>query len=1388
MEESDDDSESTPSAFRLKWDVFLSFRGEDTRNNFTDLLYNTLFSNDIRVFRDNDGMDRGDEIAPSLLEAIEDSAAAVVVISENYASSRWCLEELARIFELRKLVLPVFFQVDPSDVRRQKGPFEKDVESLEEKCGVEKVKRWRNAMERVGGISGLVYDDNREEMHLIESLVKSIIKEINNSPFVVAPYTVGLDFPIEEVMELLDVTHNVPRVLGFLGTGGIGKTTLAKAVYNKLARHFEHRSFITNVRETFSKLDGLLLLQNQLIKDLSTSSVRPADDNNTFMADIRRIFKEKRVLLVLDDVDNANQLNELAIRKDWFSEGSQIIISTRNRYALPTDLVDEIYEVRQLGSSDSLKLFSYYAFRREKPNETFLKLSKKIVYITGGLPLALQVFGSFLLDKRRVEEWRDALEKLKKIRPNHLQDILRISYDALDDEEKCIFLDIACLLLNLEMKREDIIDAMKGCGFRAEIAFTTLSKRSLIKVIEEDKLWMHNQIRDMGRQIVVQEGYSDIGKRSRIWDRADVLEVLHGQKGTRCIEGIIVDLEVMKRTRILSSRTIALDNLQRAPNFTAVLTYMKEKYKEYFHHGAEEGEGIVDAKWFKSMDNLRNASIQEMAVLDLSQSKIESISGWKWFWDRRKVKNKLVVLNLYNCYNLTAIPDLSGHKSLEKVILELCTSLKTVHKSIGSLDTLRHLNLRECSSLVEFPSDVSGLKRLEVLILSGCSQLKNLPRNIGSMNSLRELLADRTAIDELPETIFRLTCLEMLSLNHCKSLKGLPKSIGKLSSLREFSLLGSALEELPDSIGFLGNLETLNLMWCESLIVIPDSIGNLKSLSKLLLNGSSIEVLPASVGSLYYLKDLSVGDCKHLHRLPVTIEGLSSMIEFQLDRILITGIPHQIGSLKSLKKLAISDCRNLSALPDSIGNLSALHTLILNKAFIIELPESIGMLENLSMLRLNLCKKLSKLPASFGKLKNLYHLFMEDTAITELPQTFGMLSNLRTLKMAKKPNGQVPQISLTSEPATSAERKVLPPSFSNLSLLVVFDARAWKISGKIPDDFEKLLSLEILNLSHNDFHSLPSDMRGLCVLKKLLLSHCKLLKVLPPLPGSLQELNAANCTSLEIISDLSDLQYIMEMEFTNCEKLVDIPGVEKLKSLRRLYMGGCSSRASAVIRKFDKVALRNLQNFSIPGSDIPDWFTRDELRFSKKKNDAINSVIIAVVVSKNSQVHHNSTFDELPVIAEVEAKILRITKAVYSHALNLRGIPKTEDDQLYLCRYPDDHPLVSILEDEDKIQVVRRNPPFDPRIMLKKCGIHLVYENDDNYDGNEESLNGNLHTVSHRLTRFVDSPEEHNSISNSTNDDGGQGGNGVHFLEFVFGILRRLIAKYFSLPEQNAVN
>ncbi|CAL5321212.1 unnamed protein product [Camellia sinensis] len=1357
---------STP-AFRLRWDVFLSFRGEDTRDGFTDRLYNALERQGVRVFRDNDGLTQGDEIAQSLLDAIEDSAAAIAIISPRYANSRWCLEELAKICECERLILPVFYLVDPSNVRRQKGPFEEDFRSLEIRFGEHKVGRWRSAMEKAGGISGWVFQ-NREEPQLIQLLVRRILDELSNTPIGVASYTVGLNSRVEELMKLLDVKSSRVQVLGFHGMGGVGKTTLAKALYNKLVSHFEHRSFISNVREASMQQNGLVSLQRKLLGDL-LGNASLVNDVNAGEKAIRGILHEKRVLVVLDDVDNVSQLGVLAAGSEWFYEGSRIIITTRDRDVLLAYHVNDIYEVKELGSSDSLKLFHYHALRSKRATETFLNLSQQIVSITGGLPLALEVFGSFLFDKRRVEEWEDALQKLKQIRPHDLQDVLKISFDGLDDEEKCIFLDIACLFVNLEMKRDDVIDIVKGCGFRAEISINVLIARSLIKITEDKSLWMHDQIRDMGRQIVQHDHLVDPGMRSRLWESGEILTVLKDRMGTRNIQGIILDFEKKNFPKEKSAKSISRDKLRQAPSITSVVTYLMETYKEYFNHVAnKEGEMMLQTKPFESMICLRllqlsnvrlegnfkcippdlkwlqwrtcplknlpsNFCPRQLAVLDLSESKIENVWGWRWwFWYNNKVAENLMVMNLHGCYNLTAIPDLSKHHALEKLILERCISLTTIHKSLGDMTTLRHLNMRGCYNIVDFPNDVSGLKHLEILILSGCSKLKELPQDMRGMNSLKELLIDGTAIEKLPDTIFLLTKLEKLSLDRCQSLKRLPQCIGKLGSLRDFSLNGSALEDMPDSIGSLGNLEQLSLMWCKSLTVLPDSVGNIKSLTKFWLNSSSVKELPTSIGSLAYLKDLSLGNCCDISRLPVSIGGLASIVDLQLDGTSIIDLPDQVDGLKSLEKLEMRNCRSLRSLPESIGCVLTLSALIIVNAAITELPESIGMLENLIMLRLNKCTKLCRLPASIGNLKSLHHLLMEETAVTELPENFGMLSRLMILKMAKKPDHEVSQ---------NAENTELPSSFSNLSLLEEFDARAWKIAGKIPDDFEKLSSLVLLNLSHNDFSSLPCSLRGLSILEKLVLSHCKYLKVLPPLPSSLVELNAANCTALESISDISNLENLQNLNLANCEKLTGIPGLECLKSLRWLYMSGCSSCSSVVKSKLDKLALRNLNSLCVPGSEIPDWFTRDAVSYSKPKNRVIKAVIVGIVVSIDHSIRDDLR-DQSPVVAGILITILRLNKPIFNTAPLLEGVPKTDEDHFYLCRYENYNPLVLFLKDGDKIRVATQNPSPVKGVHLKKCGIHLVFENDDDYVGDENFLREDQQSVSQKLTTFMGFSEE----------------------------------------------
>lgn len=147
---------------RLKFDVFLSFRGDDTRLNITERLYDALNRKEkVRVFRDNEGMERGDEIAPSLVAAMEDSAASVVVLSPKYADSHWCLEELATLGDLRaslkRPMIPIFYEVNPSHVRKQSDHFAKDFENHEKRFGKEKTDRWKRAMELVGNLSGFVW-------------------------------------------------------------------------------------------------------------------------------------------------------------------------------------------------------------------------------------------------------------------------------------------------------------------------------------------------------------------------------------------------------------------------------------------------------------------------------------------------------------------------------------------------------------------------------------------------------------------------------------------------------------------------------------------------------------------------------------------------------------------------------------------------------------------------------------------------------------------------------------------------------------------------------------------------------------------------------------------------------------------------------------------------------------------------------------------------------------------------------------------------------------------------------------------------------------------------------------------------------------------------------
>jgi hypothetical protein len=329
---------------------------------------------------------------------------------------------------------------------------------------------------------------------------------------------------VQDITSLLRVGVDNVRMVGIWGMGGIGKTTISKAIYNQIFHNFEGKRFLANIRITSKQPDGLVRLQKQLLSDILKMNKTKVNNVDTGIATIQERLRHKKVLVILDDVDQLEQLNAIARSRDWFGPGSRIIITTRDEQLLKMLEVDAVYATKEMTEIESLELFSWHAFRDSSPTEDYKDLSRSIVAYSGGLPLALEVLGSFLFS-RSMQEWESTLDKLKKIPHDRIQKKLRISFDALSDStQKDIFLDISCFFIGMD--KNYVIQILDGCGFFAEIGISVLIQRCLLSVGERNKLIMHDLLRDMGREIVREEFPKIPGKCSRLWLHKDALDIL----------------------------------------------------------------------------------------------------------------------------------------------------------------------------------------------------------------------------------------------------------------------------------------------------------------------------------------------------------------------------------------------------------------------------------------------------------------------------------------------------------------------------------------------------------------------------------------------------------------------------------------------------------------------------------------------------------------------------------------------------------------------------------------------------------------------------------------------------------------------------------------------
>ncbi|XP_073262703.1 disease resistance protein RPV1 [Populus alba] len=550
---------SSSAASRIwKYDVFLSFRGKDTRNNFTSHLYDALCRKKIKTFIDDIGLERGEEITGALLRTIEESRISVIIFSRNYASSPWCVDELVKILECKRaygqIVLPVFYHVDPSDVDEQTGSFGNAFAELERnfKQKMDKVPKWRADLTSAANISGWDSQVTRPESRLVDQIVHHILKKLNHASSSDLKGLVGMDSRMKQIEALLCTQLPEVCVAGIWGMGGIGKTTIAGEIFNKIAREYEGHFFLANVREESEKNGGLFRMRDELFSKITEEEnlhIRTPRIGHPFIKD--RICR-KKVLIVFDDVNNVDQIEMLLGGCDLFGPGSRIILTSRDKQVLKK-YSDKIFEVGGLNYHEALHLFSLHAFKDNQPPYNYMELSMRAINYAKGNPLALKVLGSFLFGRSR-KEWGSALNKVEKLPQKGVHSVLRISFDALDSEEKSIFLDIACFFKGQNI--DFIKRILDGCGFSADIGISVLVDKCLV-TISGNKIGMHDLLQHMAHEIVSMESAKDPGKRSRLWHFDDVYEVLTRNLGTRNVEGIFVDLDSSEKIMKMSSRAFA---------------------------------------------------------------------------------------------------------------------------------------------------------------------------------------------------------------------------------------------------------------------------------------------------------------------------------------------------------------------------------------------------------------------------------------------------------------------------------------------------------------------------------------------------------------------------------------------------------------------------------------------------------------------------------------------------------------------------------------------------------------------------------------------------------------------------------------------------------------
>uniref|UniRef100_A0A7N2LPY1 ADP-ribosyl cyclase/cyclic ADP-ribose hydrolase n=1 Tax=Quercus lobata TaxID=97700 RepID=A0A7N2LPY1_QUELO len=794
----------------------------------------------------------------------------------------------------------------------------------------------------------------RKESTIIEEIARKLIGDLHYSYSGVHEDLVGIQSRVEEMENLyLSMGLNDVLFIGIWGMGGIGKTTIAQVLYDRIRYHFAGSSFLANVREK-SGNGGLVTLQKQLLSDILFEKNIDIWDVQWGINLIRNRLCHKRVLVILDDVDQPEQLKALAGKRSWFGLGSMIIIISRDQHLLIRHEVakQKIYKAKILNNDEALKLFSLKAFKQDNPLEGYEVLSKKFIRYAQGLPLALEVLGSFMF-RRNLDAWESVLGRLNESPERKILDVLQISFDGLKITEQKLFLDIACFFKGMAKYR--VANILQTLHYKPYIDIDVLVEKSLITISADGMLWMHDLLQELGKDIVRCESPNEPGERSRLWLKEDALHLLINSSGTKNVEGIFLNSSPNKE-----------DNVK--VNFEAFSKMRNLRLLKIGNVHLPEGLNFLSSE-LRLMNWLgyplkfmpRNFHPNKLVELIMPHSHIKQL--WEGVWSLEWLR----IIDLRDSRELIMTLDFARVPNLEKLILKGCTKLSMIHASLGDLKHLILLDLNNCKCLKSLPCKIS-LKSLEIFILSSCSKLKKFPKIVGDMSCLLKLYLDGTAIEDLPATMEQLTGLIKLDLTNCKNLSSLPRVIYSLTSLNTLTLSGcSKLYKMQENLGNLKGLKELD-MSCTGIRDLPLSMKQLTGLIKLdLTNCKNLSSFPGVICSLTSLKTLTLYGCLNLDNMPMNLGNLEGLEELDVSGTAIREPPSSIFCLKNLKVLSFQGCNGLSS--ESWSWKKPLNFLLMTKTpdlmglVLPSVSESINQLSNLREFWVENCKSLQLLPA-----------------------------------------------------------------------------------------------------------------------------------------------------------------------------------------------------------------------------------------------------------------------------------------------------------------------------------------------------------------------------------------------------------------------------------------